>query len=115
MTAVNDAPVADDETFTAANSAVGNTTLIGNDPSDAAPAPDHPKKTITADILAGDTDAEGDTLAVQTATNAPTNDGGTVTIEADGDFIYTPAAGTSCTDAAGCARSRPIGGAGRRR
>ena len=28
-----------------------------------------------------------------------TNDGGSVTIEADGDFTFQPAAATSCTDA----------------
>ena len=27
-----------------------------------------------------------------------TNDGGTVTVQADGDFVFEPAAGTSCTD-----------------
>ena len=57
-----------------------------------------PKKSISGDILAGDTDVEGQTLVVQAVTNQLTNDLGLVTIEADGDFIYTPAAGTSCTD-----------------
>jgi hypothetical protein len=97
VTPVNDPPVADDESFSGADGAIGNTTLIGNDPSDGAPALSSPKKTITADILAGDTDVEGQTLAVVPVTKA-TTDGGTVTIEADGDFTYTPKAATSCTD-----------------
>ena len=68
VTCVNDPPVADDETFNATDSAVGNTTLVGNDPTDGAPATpdptdtgpvtDRPHKTITGDILANDTDAE---------------------------------------------------------
>jgi hypothetical protein len=98
VTAVNDAPVADDETFDAANGAIGNTSLVGNDPDDGAPALSSPKKTITADILAGDTDVEGQSLVVQPVTNQLTSDGGLVTIQADGDFTYTPKAGTSCTD-----------------
>ena len=99
VTAVNDAPVADDETLTGANGAIGNTTLVSNDPSDGAPDPSHPKKTVTGDLLAGDTDVDtpANLLTVTPGTFA-TNDGGSVTIEADGDFTYTPAASTSCTD-----------------
>jgi Big-like domain-containing protein/cadherin domain-containing protein/hemolysin type calcium-binding protein len=97
VTPVNDAPVADDESFSAADSAVGNTALVGNDPTDGPPAQTGPEKTITADILAGDTDAEGQTLVVMPESKA-TNDLGHVTIEADGDFVYTPAPATSCTD-----------------
>jgi Bacterial Ig domain/RTX calcium-binding nonapeptide repeat (4 copies)/Cadherin domain len=95
VTAVNDPPVADDESFAGA---IGNTTLVGNDPDDGPPAPSGAKKTIGADILAGDTDVENDALTVVPVTNQPTDDGGRVTIEADGDFVYTPAAGTSCSD-----------------
>jgi hypothetical protein len=98
VTCVNDAPVADDETFNATDSAVGNTALVVNDPTDGAPALSTPKKSITGDILAGDTDVDGpDALAVTPGTFA-TNDGGSVTLEADGDFVFTPAAATSCTD-----------------
>ncbi|MEA2440977.1 MAG: hypothetical protein QOH76_2401, partial [Thermoleophilaceae bacterium] len=109
VTCVNDAPVADDETFNGANSAVGNTTFVSNDPDDGAPTtPDptdtgpsaagRPHKTITGDILAGDTDVDGpgpltvkdtdgtpDSLSHQTTTG-----GGTVAIEPDGDFVYEP-------------------------
>ncbi|MDX6681437.1 MAG: hypothetical protein QOG94_1476, partial [Solirubrobacteraceae bacterium] len=98
VTCVNDAPVADDETFGGAQAAVGNTALIGDDPSDGAPALAAAKKTISGDILDGDADVDGPGPLVVTAGTFASNDGGSVTIEADGDFIYTPAAGTSCSD-----------------
>jgi hypothetical protein len=98
VTCVNDNPIADDETFDGANSAVGNTTFVVDDPSDGAPAASGPRKTVTGDLLDGDTDVDGPgPLAIQAGTFA-TNDGGSVTLQADGDFVYTPAAGTSCTD-----------------
>ena len=108
VTCVNDAPVADDETFDGANSAVGNTTFVGNDPDDGAPAtPDptdtapvtnRPHKTVSGDILAGDTDVDGPGPLTVTPGTFATNDGGSVTIQADGDFTFEPAAATSCTD-----------------
>ncbi|MEA2154406.1 MAG: hypothetical protein QOE11_546, partial [Solirubrobacteraceae bacterium] len=107
VTPTNDAPVADDETFNATNSAVANTTLVVNqsadgapptpDPTDTSPGTDRPHKTISGDIIAGDTDPENATLTVQPGTFA-TNDGGSVTLQADGDFTFEPAASTSCTD-----------------
>jgi hypothetical protein len=111
VTCVNDAPVADDETFNGADSAVGNTTHVVNDPTDGAQTaadptdtgagPDRPHKDITGDILAGDHDnadnPNPNSLSVTPGTFA-TNDGGSVTIESDGDFTFEPAAGTSCTD-----------------
>jgi hypothetical protein len=97
VTCVNHAPVADDESFSGADSAIGNTSFVGNDPTDGAPDPIGPQKTVSASILGGDTDAEGDTLSVVPGTVA-TNDGGSVTVQADGDFTFTPAAGTSCSD-----------------
>ena len=95
VTCVNDPPVADDETFTGA---IGNTALVVNDPDDAAPSPTHPKKTISGDILAGDTDIDGPGPLTVTPGTFATNDGGSVTIESDGDFTFHPAASTSCTD-----------------
>lgn len=95
VTCVNDAPVADDETVAGA---IGNTTLVVDDPSDAAPTVGHTSRTVSADVLDGDTDVDGPGPLVVTAGTFPTNDGGTVVLEADGDFVYTPAAGTSCTD-----------------
>jgi hypothetical protein len=104
----DDAPVAGDKTFGGTNSAVGNTTFVGDNPDDGAPAtPDptdtspgtsRPHKTIAADILAGAADADGPgPLTVAPGTFA-TNDGGTVTLQSDGDFTFEPAPGTSCTD-----------------
>lgn len=89
VTPVNDAPVADDETFDGAKRAIGNTSLVVNDPTDAAPDPSGPQKTVSGDILAGDTDVDTPlaNLTVQAETKATTG-GGTVTIEADGDFTY---------------------------
>ena len=98
VTCVNDAPVADDETFTGNDSAIGNTAMVVNDPDDAAPNPAHPKTTVTGDILAGDTDIDGPGPLTVTPGTFATNDGGSVTIEADGDFTFHPAADTSCTD-----------------
>jgi hypothetical protein len=98
VTCVNDAPVADDETFNAANSAVGNTALVVDDPTDGPPSQSDPKKSISGDILAGDTDVDGPGPLTVTPGTFATNDGGSVTIEADGDFVYAPAAATSCTD-----------------
>jgi Bacterial Ig domain/Bacterial cadherin-like domain/RTX calcium-binding nonapeptide repeat (4 copies) len=95
VTCVNDAPVADDESFAGA---IGNTALVVNDPDDAAPNPTHPKKTISGDILDGDTDVDGPGPLTVTAGTFATNDGGSVTIQADGDFTFHPAASTSCTD-----------------
>src|SRR3954470_6140046 len=78
-----------------ANSAVGNTTFVGNDPDDGAPATpdptdtspvtDRPHKTISGDILAGDSDVDGPGPLTVTPGTFATNDGGTVTIESDGD------------------------------
>lgn len=98
VTDANDAPVADDEAFNGVQRAIGNTAFVGNDPSDGAPDPAGPQKTITGDILAGDADQDGTGSLAVTAETKATNDGGTVTLEADGDFTLRPAAGTSCTD-----------------
>jgi len=98
VTPTNDAPLADDETFTGTNSAVGNTALVVNDPSDGPPSVTGPKKSITGDILDGDTDVDGPgSLAVQAGTFT-TNDGGSVTIEADGDFTYVNDPADACAD-----------------
>ena len=98
VTCVNDPPVADDETFSGTNSAIGNTTLVVNDPSDGAPTATGPAKSISGDILDGDADVDGPGPLVIVAGTIATNDGGSVTIEADGDFTFHPKAGTSCTD-----------------
>jgi hypothetical protein len=96
---VNDAPVADDETFNSNDGAIGNTSLVVNDPDDGAQSLATPKKSISGDILAGDTDVDepASQLTVTPGTFA-TNDGGSVTLQADGDFVFQPATATSCTD-----------------
>ena len=98
VTCVNDAPVADNETFNGNDSTHGNTTMVVNDPDDGAPSPTQPKTTVSGDILAGDTDIDGPGPLTVTSGTFATNDGGSVTVEADGDFTFRPAASTSCTD-----------------
>ncbi len=99
VTCVNDAPVADDETFNGNDSAHGNTTLQVDDPDDDKSAPTNPHTEISGDILAGDSDVDGPGPLTITPGTFPTNDpGGSVTIESDGDFVYQPSATTSCTD-----------------
>ncbi|WP_167736048.1 Ig-like domain-containing protein [Nocardioides sp. 503] len=98
VTCVNDAPVADDETFTGALSAVGNTALVVNDPLDAAPALAGPQKSISGAILAGDADQDGPGPLAVVAGTLESDDGGTVVLESDGDFTFVPAPGASCQD-----------------
>jgi hypothetical protein len=93
----NDAPVVPDGALTGPTGAIGNTVLVGNDATDPAPDPAGPQKTVPLSLLADAGDAEGDTLSVVPGTFT-TDDGGRVTLEADGDFVYAPRAGTSCTD-----------------
>ena len=108
---VNDAPVADAETFGGAgdldDQAIGNTTLQVDDTNGAGndnkSAPTSPHTEIQGDILDGDTDVDGaGPIVVQSAgsdagaTNGQTADGGTITIETDGDFVYQPPAAVSC-------------------
>ena len=98
VTPVNDAPVADNETFNGNDSAHGNTTLQVDDPSDDKSAPTTPHTEVTGDVLAGDTDVDGPGPLTVTPGTFATNDGGSVTIEDDGDFVFQPAAATSCAD-----------------
>ena len=99
VTCVNDAPVADDETFNGADSAVGNTSLVVNAPGDGPQTVTDPKKSISGDILAGDTDVDGPNALTVTAGTFATNDGGSVTVQADGDFTYVSDPADACADA----------------
>ncbi len=72
VTAVNDAPVAVDDSFTTNE----DTQVSGN-------------------VLTNDTDADGNTLTA-TLVDGPTN--GTLTLNADGTFTYTPTANYNGTD-----------------
>jgi large repetitive protein len=65
-----------------------------DDPSDGPPSAAGPKKTVTGDILDGDSDAEGDSFHAVDET-VSTHDGGTADIDEDGDFVFRPAAGCS--------------------
>jgi VCBS repeat-containing protein len=76
VTAVNDAPVAVGDSATATE--------------------DTPFVSVT-DLDANDTDADGDALSVVEGTFA-TNEGGSITIAADGSYTYTPAADFSGED-----------------
>ena len=99
VTCQNHAPVADDERFAAERRAIGNTTLVVDAPGDAAAVVTGLHKTVTGDLLAGDADLDGPApLAVVPGVHA-TDQGGSVTLQADGDFIYAPAPGTSCNHA----------------
>ena len=97
VAAVNDAPVAVAVSHSGASAAIGNTSLVVDDPTDGAIDPAGPQKTISGDLLAGATDPDSSNLSVVAGTFA-TNDGGSFTVQADGDYVFTPAAGTSCTD-----------------
>ena len=91
---VNDPPTADDETFDGDNRGVGNTTFVGNDPTDGAPAVTEPHRVVSGDLLDGDNDPDGPSaISIVPVTDGPTAGGGTVTIEADGDFAFVPPAG----------------------
>ncbi|MBR0783848.1 cadherin domain-containing protein [Bradyrhizobium iriomotense] len=95
---VNDAPVASNFTFNGANSAIGNTDLVVNDPTDGAPDPAGPQKTISGSLLSGASDIDGPGPLIVVAGTIATAQGGSVTMQSDGDFIYKPAVGFTGTD-----------------
>ncbi len=98
VTCVNQAPVPADDSFSGTSAAIGNTALIVKSAGDPAPALSGPSKTVDANVLANDSDPDGpNPLSVVPGTFA-SNDGGSVTIQSNGDFVFTPAAATSCTD-----------------
>lgn len=92
VTCVNDAPVASDATFTGARGAISNTTLAVDGPAPGAPNVSEPHRAVTGDLLAGASDAEGDTVSVRAETLA-TSGSGSVVLEGDGTFVYTPSPG----------------------
>ncbi|NYD28982.1 Ig-like domain-containing protein [Nocardioides kongjuensis] len=96
VTCVNDAPTVAALTLSAA--AVGNTVLVVDDPTDGVPSASGPRKTTTADLLSGAGDVETPGLVTVVADTVSTTQGGSVTLQADGDFVYTPPAGCISTD-----------------
>jgi VCBS repeat-containing protein len=93
ITGISDAPTANADSF----DAIGNTGLFAGTTRPAADA----GKEITGSVLANDTDPDTPlaSLVAEPVTNAPTTLGGTITIEADGNFTYHPDDGdTGVTD-----------------
>ena len=98
----NDAPTPDNETFSGNNSALSNTRL---DNGTSAAGPKINVGTIES-VTAGDTDVDGDTLAIVAGADctgsAPfsctTDNGGTVSLQAGGLFSYVPPPGFTGTD-----------------
>jgi VCBS repeat-containing protein len=76
IAAVNDAPVADDDSYTTDE--------------------DTPLTILAAGVLTNDDDIESDALTVATVVTGPAN--GSLTVNSDGSFIYIPDAGFSGTD-----------------
>ena len=82
---VSDAPTAGADSF----DAIGNTGLfVGT----TRPATQAGREIITGSVLTNDSDPDSPqaNLVVEPVTNAPTTLGGTITIEADGNFTYHP-------------------------
>jgi VCBS repeat-containing protein len=94
---VNDAPVGDPETYTG----VANTGLVHDGPDAGAPPdPTGPQKTVTGNLLQGDTDEDlpAQPLTIVAESGVPSADGGSADIQADGDFVFHPKPGTSCNN-----------------
>jgi VCBS repeat-containing protein len=98
VTCVNDAPTVAAVTLSAAAAAVGNTVLVVDDPTDGVPSATGPRRTTTADLLSGADDAETPGTVTVVAATVSTAQGGSVTLQADGDFVYTPPAGCIASD-----------------
>ncbi|MBR1215629.1 Ig-like domain-containing protein [Bradyrhizobium sp. JYMT SZCCT0180] len=96
VVATNDGPVAVNDTFTGVNAAITNTALVVDGPSAGTADPFGVQKVITGNILANDSDADGGPLTVVAGT-ITTAQGGTVTLDADGGFVYVPLPNTDGT------------------
>ena len=81
----------------AENSATVTVDVINRDPE---PVDDRAEtrlnQAVSIQVLANDTDPDGDALTVQPATTGPAN--GTATVNADGTITYTPRTGYTGTD-----------------
>ncbi|MEZ4778799.1 MAG: Ig-like domain-containing protein [Flavobacteriaceae bacterium] len=72
---------------------VGNSTIANNDI--AGTEVDTP---VSGNVLVNDIDLEGDNQVVTTVGTFPTTQGGSITINADGSFTYTPPSGFTGED-----------------
>ena len=99
VTGVNDAPTVSNVTFSGAASANYNTDLVVNDPTDAAPTVTGPFKGITGSLLSLSNahDVDGPNALSFVPGTITTADGGHVVLQADGDFVFKPAAGDTHT------------------
>ena len=87
---VSDGELTDEGTVTVSVGAVNNSPIAV---ADAATGDEDTE--ITGNVLANDTDADGDALTAAVATGPAT---GTVTVNADGSFAYTPNANFNGSD-----------------
>jgi VCBS repeat-containing protein len=87
LTVVNDAPVAVNDTY---STAVGNTELRVGLAAGSTPA-----VLVSGSVLGNDTDANGDSLTA-VLVSGPAH--GSLTLNANGSFTYTPAAGYTGAD-----------------
>jgi len=98
---VNDPPLADDESISAGCNVEG---VVETDPGQSAAASGSVFRTVADNVLDGDSDpVEGTAIGIVQAdgltsdTTAPfeitTNEGGSLTLHADGSFTYTPEGG----------------------
>ncbi|MGB0101955.1 MAG: Ig-like domain-containing protein, partial [Nocardioides sp.] len=97
VTCVNDAPVLVASSFEAGDAAIGNTTLVVN-AGDGFGAVTEARKIVSGNILSGAIDADGPGPITVVPGDVTTTDGGTVTLQSDGDFRYRPAASPDCSD-----------------
>ncbi|HEY6759906.1 MAG TPA: right-handed parallel beta-helix repeat-containing protein, partial [Baekduia sp.] len=99
VVATDDPPTAASPGFTGTSRAVGNTTLVVHDAANGTtPSVTGPRKQVSGNLLTGATDPDSSGLTVVPATAEPTAQGGTVDLDADGDFVYHPPAGLSGSD-----------------
>jgi hypothetical protein len=85
---INVGPNLSNDSYTA----VGNTQLV----ADGHAFPATPHTTSATNILGND--ASNTTITVSAVTNASTTAGGTITIDANGKFTYSPPAGSTAAD-----------------
>jgi large repetitive protein len=91
VAAANDSPVAGADTYSGTNSALAGVTL-------AVGTTAEPNVAVAGGLLANDSDPDTPKADLTASAPATTAHGGTVTVNADGTFSYTPAPGFTGTD-----------------